>query len=66
MNMENIQTGLRIPSELNERVEKIAIDTNISKNSALKMLVSIGVAVLEKSQVNLSAESLREIFQSPR
>ena len=53
---QTIQTGLRISESLNEKVIRIAEDCDISKNSAIKMLIGMGIKAYENLGAILQPE----------
>lgn len=54
-----IQTGLRISESLNDRIETIAADCDLSKNSTIKMLIGLGMQAY--NNVTSQAQSPRAL-----
>ena len=57
-----IQTGLRISEELDEKIQQVANECDLSKNSAMKMLIRLGLKACES--INFQDESLRTALRT--
>jgi len=51
------QTGLRISESLYEKIETIAKECDVSKNSAIKMLIGMGIKAYDSISVTTQQES---------
>ena len=58
-----IQTGLRISETLDEKIQKIATNLDVSKNTAVKILIGLGLNVYE-STIH-QGELFRDAFHNP-
>lgn len=62
---DNIQTGFRVAENMNRDIEAIAAECGMSKNAAMRMLMSIGIKVYQESPQLISAHFLSQNVQSP-
>lgn len=64
--MKDVQTGFRISEIQNEQVTTIATLCGMTKNSTLKMLVSLGIQAFKNAEAKAVPEPLRAVLRTPQ